>query len=90
MSNQEEKLLSSEQVYAGKFLNLNVDTVLLPNGRTTKLEIFRHIWTPPCLQAGFLSDERRVCGHISGFMMELVSFRALMVVARQLLSILTA
>jgi hypothetical protein len=49
-----------------------------------------HIWTPPCLQAGFLSDERRVCGHISGFMMELVSFRALMVVARQLLSILTA
>jgi ADP-ribose pyrophosphatase len=42
MFNQEEKLLSSEQVYAGKFLNLNVDTVLLPNGRTTKLEIFRH------------------------------------------------
>lgn len=42
MSKGEEILISSEQVYAGKFLNLNVDTVLLPNGRTTKLEIFRH------------------------------------------------
>jgi hypothetical protein len=49
-----------------------------------------HIWTPPCLQAGFLADERRVCGHISGFVMEPCSFRALMVVARQLLGILTA
>lgn len=42
MSENEEILLSSEQVYAGKFLNLNVDTIVLPNGRTTKLEIFRH------------------------------------------------
>ncbi len=42
MSNPEEILLSSEQVYAGKFLKLNVDTVALPNGRTTTLEILRH------------------------------------------------
>ncbi len=42
MSNPEGILLSSEQVYAGKFLKLNVDTVALPNGRTTTLEILRH------------------------------------------------
>ena len=42
MAKQEEILLSSEQVYKGKFLNLNVDTVELPNGRTTTLEIVRH------------------------------------------------
>jgi ADP-ribose pyrophosphatase len=42
MSTQEEKLLSTEQVYSGKILKLNLDTVVLPNGRTTKLEILRH------------------------------------------------
>jgi len=39
---QEEKLLSTEQVYSGKFLTLHLDTVALPNGRTTTLEILRH------------------------------------------------
>ena len=39
---QEEKLLSSEQIYSGKFLKLHLDTVALPNGRTTTLEILRH------------------------------------------------
>ncbi len=39
---QEEKLLSTEQIYSGKVLTLNLDTVALPNGRTTKLEILRH------------------------------------------------
>ena len=42
MSSPDEILLSSQQVYAGKFLQLNVDTVALPNGRTTALEILRH------------------------------------------------
>lgn len=42
MSMQEEKLLSSEQIYSGKFLKLHLDTVALPNGRTTTLEILRH------------------------------------------------
>ncbi len=39
---QEEKLLSTEQIYSGKVLKLNLDTVALPNGRTTELEIIRH------------------------------------------------
>ena len=51
---------------------------------------FRHIWTPPVLQAETSTDEERVCGHISGFLVEPHLFRALMVVARQLLSIPTA
>jgi hypothetical protein len=42
------------------------------------------------LQAGLPSDKERVCCHISGFVMEHPSFRALMVVARQLLCIPTA
>lgn len=39
---QEEKLLSTKRIYSGKVLKLNLDTVALPNGRTTKLEILRH------------------------------------------------
>ncbi len=42
MPKPEEILLSSEQIYSGKILRLNVDTVVLPNGRTTTLEILRH------------------------------------------------
>ncbi len=34
--------MSSEQLYSGKVLNLYRDTVELPNGRTTELEIIRH------------------------------------------------
>ena len=38
----EEKLLSSNRMYSGKVLKLDLDTVALPNGRTTELEILRH------------------------------------------------
>ena len=37
---------------------------------------------PPVLQAEISTDEERVCGHISGFLVEPHPFRALMVVAR--------
>jgi len=39
---QEETLLSTKRVYTGKVLKLDLDTVALPNGRTTELEILRH------------------------------------------------
>ena len=39
---QEEKLLSTKRIYSGKVLKLDLDTVALPNGRTTELEILRH------------------------------------------------
>jgi ADP-ribose pyrophosphatase len=39
---QEETLLSTKRMYTGKVLKLDLDTVALPNGRTTELEILRH------------------------------------------------
>jgi len=39
---QEEKLLSTKRMYSGRVLKLDLDTVALPNGRTTELEILRH------------------------------------------------
>ncbi len=39
---QEETLLSTKRMYTGKVLKLDLDTVSLPNGRTTELEILRH------------------------------------------------
>jgi len=38
----EEKLLSTKRLYSGKVLKLDLDTIALPNGRTTELEILRH------------------------------------------------
>lgn len=35
-------LLSTEHIYAGKVLILNRETVTLPNGQSTQLEIIRH------------------------------------------------
>ena len=42
MSMQDDQLLSTKRIYSGKVLNLDLDTVGLPNGRTTDLEILRH------------------------------------------------
>ena len=38
----EFKRLSSQRVYTGRLLKIDRDEVLLPNGRTTELEIIRH------------------------------------------------
>ena len=42
MSDPEETLVSTKRMYTGKVLKLDLDTVALPNGRTTELEILRH------------------------------------------------
>jgi ADP-ribose pyrophosphatase len=42
MAMQEDHLLSTKRIYSGKVLKLDLDTVALPNGRTTDLEILRH------------------------------------------------
>jgi len=39
---KEERLISTERRYSGKVLTLDLDTVALPNGKTTQLEILRH------------------------------------------------
>ena len=38
----EEKLLSTERMYSGKVLRLDLDRVELPNGQIAELEIIRH------------------------------------------------
>ena len=40
--NSPEKVLSSEQIYDGKVVNLRVDTIELPSGNVTKREIMEH------------------------------------------------
>lgn len=38
-----EKLISSELIYDGRVVHLYVDTVQLPNGKTAKRELIRHV-----------------------------------------------
>jgi ADP-ribose pyrophosphatase len=38
----EEKTLSSETIYQGKIIDLQVDEVKLPNGKTSKRELIKH------------------------------------------------
>ena len=38
----EEKTLSSEKIFTGRVISLQVDEVELPNGKTSKREIIKH------------------------------------------------
>lgn len=42
MKKFEEKTISSERIYEGKIINLKVDEVTLPNGKTSKRELIEH------------------------------------------------
>lgn len=42
MKRFEEKTISSERIYEGKIINLKVDEVNLPNGKTSKRELIEH------------------------------------------------
>lgn len=42
MSKFEEKTIHSEEIYDGKVVNLRVDEVSLPNGKTSKRELLTH------------------------------------------------
>lgn len=42
MKKFEEKTIRTEQIYTGKVVNLQVDEVTLPNGKTSKREIIKH------------------------------------------------
>jgi len=42
MNKFEEKTISSERIYEGKIINLKVDEVELPNGKTSKRELIEH------------------------------------------------
>lgn len=42
MTNIEERVTSSQRLYDGRIINLRLDTVVLPNGKTSKREIVEH------------------------------------------------
>ncbi|WP_422123457.1 NUDIX hydrolase [Planococcus sp. X10-3] len=42
MKKFEEKTIRSERIYEGKIINLKVDDVSLPNGKTSKRELIEH------------------------------------------------
>lgn len=42
MSRLEEKTLTTQKIFSGKVINLQVEDVLLPNGKTSKREIIKH------------------------------------------------
>ncbi len=42
MNKFEEKTINSESIYQGKIIDLQVDEVTLPNGKTSKRELIKH------------------------------------------------
>lgn len=42
MSHLEEKTVTTEKIFSGKVISLQVDEVALPNGKTSKREIIKH------------------------------------------------
>jgi len=42
MNRLEEKTLSTENIYSGKVIDLQIDEVKLPNGKTAKRELIKH------------------------------------------------
>ncbi|SEM87301.1 ADP-ribose pyrophosphatase [Mesobacillus persicus] len=57
MSSLEEKTLSTEQIFTGKIISLQVDEVELPNGKTSKREIIKH---PGAVAIIALTDDKKV------------------------------
>src|SRR5690625_3624466 len=42
MKKFEEKTINTERIYDGQIINLQVDDVTLPNGKTSKRELIKH------------------------------------------------
>lgn len=57
MSSLEEKTVSSEKIFTGRVISLQVDEVELPNGRTSKREIVKH---PGAVAIIPITDENKI------------------------------
>ncbi len=57
MSLLEEKTLTTEKIFSGKVINLQVDEVKLPNGKTAKREIIKH---PGAVAIIAVTDENKI------------------------------
>ncbi len=53
----EEKTLSSEKIFSGKVISLQVDEVELPNGKTAKRELIKH---PGAVAIIAITDENKI------------------------------
>jgi ADP-ribose pyrophosphatase len=53
----EEKTLSSEKIYSGKVISLQVDEVELPNGKIAKRELIKH---PGAVAIIAITDENKI------------------------------
>ncbi|RID89303.1 NUDIX hydrolase [Peribacillus asahii] len=53
----EEKTLSSQKIFTGKVISLQVDDVELPNGKTSKREIIKH---PGAVAVIAITDDGRI------------------------------
>jgi ADP-ribose pyrophosphatase len=57
MSLLEEKTLSTEKIFSGNVISLQVDEVSLPNGKTSKRELVKH---PGAVAVLALTDENKI------------------------------
>ncbi|MCQ6273805.1 NUDIX hydrolase [Bacillus sp. V3B] len=57
MSLLEEKTLSSEKIFSGRVISLQVDEVELPNGKTAKRELIKH---PGAVAIIAITDENKI------------------------------
>lgn len=57
MKSLEEKTISKEQIFSGKFIDLYVEDVELPNGKTSKREIVKH---PGAVAILAVTDEGKI------------------------------
>ena len=57
MSLLEEKTISSEKIFSGKVISLQVDEVELPNGKTAKRELIKH---PGAVAIIAITDENKI------------------------------
>lgn len=57
MKNLEEKTLQTKRIFNGKIVSLQVDDVLLPNGKTSKREIIKH---PGAVAILAMTDDKKI------------------------------
>ncbi|MDC3415441.1 NUDIX hydrolase [Aquibacillus salsiterrae] len=57
MANFEEKTINTKSIYQGKIINVQVDEVSLPNGKTSKRELVKH---PGAVAVIAITDENKI------------------------------
>ena len=74
MPSNEEKVTSSQRLFDGRILKLRIDTVLLPNGKTSQREIVEHrgaVAMVPMLDQNTVILVRQYRGASGGFLLEI-------------------